>query len=255
MKASNLEFEDESFKTYLKDSLGILEVKEDAYSSLTQINEGFKVIDWFEELKRKSSVLGILVLSDPKFNCKILYEKFLSLISGENLVESEPHKIQTLNTELRSKQINMLHNLTLNTLEFPKLVISFINGCVVTPFIGTTLASDIKIATKDTIFSFAHKKYGLHPTGAIPFFLYESLGYSRTKKLLYTKNEITANELLELGLIDKVIEEYNFDEIFEYANKMVQENSNIATTKELINKSLLDQYKEFMELEEHMVFS
>ncbi len=84
-----------------------------------------------------------------------------------------------------ARQYKVCSNFTRNILEFPKMIISFTDGCVVTPFIGSLLATDVRLATKNTTFSFLHKKYGLHPTGALPFFLIAYFGFFLKKKKIY----------------------------------------------------------------------
>jgi enoyl-CoA hydratase/carnithine racemase len=255
MKTTSIEFEDETVKTYVNDSLTVLEIKRNAFSMMTQVNEGFKLINWFDTIKSDDTINGVLLLGNPDLFCNAPYEKFLNSISNDELINSSPHNMKSINVDMRKKQINMLNNLTRTLLEFPKMVITFLNGCIVTPFIGLILAADIKLATNQTSFSFLHKKYGLHPTGALPFFLNASLGISETKKLLYTKDELISDELLSLGLIDEIINFSNTSEVIEYSKKIVKNNSEtFSSTKQLINTILTDQYKSFMKFEEQMVF-
>jgi len=256
MQTTPIEFENESIKTYLNGSLAVLEVKKDAFSLLTELPEGFRILKWIDIIKNEESIKGILMLGESNLYCEEPYKKFLSLISGEDLKDQLPHTLKHIDKDIRTKQINMLNNFTVSFLEFPKLVISYLSGCIVTPFIGLALASDIKIGTNQTSFSFLHKKYGLHPTGALPFFLYTNLGQSRAKNLMYTKSELSSEELLSLGLLDEIITNQNTNEVIEYSKNIVENNYNtIITTKKLINKTFLDHYKEFMELEQQMVLS
>jgi 2-(1,2-epoxy-1,2-dihydrophenyl)acetyl-CoA isomerase len=255
MKTISIEFEDETVKTYLNDSLAILEIKKDAFSMMTQVNEGFKLINWFDTINSDDTIKGVLLLGSPDLFCNAPYEKFLSSISKEDLTNSHFHNLKSIDVDMRKKQINMLNNLTRLMLKFPKMIITFFNGCIVTPFIGLTLAADVKLATNQSSFSFLHKKYGLHPSGALPFFLNASLGISKTKQILYTKDELNSKELLELGLIDEIIISSDTENIIEYSKRIVENNSKtFASTKQLINVILHDQYSSFMKLEEQMVF-
>lgn len=254
MNDSKLKIETDVIRTHVSDSLAILEVKKDAFSMMTEIREGFTILNWYKDIKNNNSIKGVLLFGKSNLLSETPYKRFLSNISEKGLEELELQNLDSLNTTERKKQINMLNNFTRNILEFPKMIISFLDGCVVTPFIGSILATDMKLATKQTTFSFLHKKFGLHPTGALPFFLTACIGFTRAKNLLYTKDELNAEELLSLGLIDEIISPKNIDEVIEYAKTVVEKNSEtFKTTKELANKIFYDQYQSFMELESQMV--
>lgn len=254
MNDSKLKIETDVIRTDIIDSLAILEVKEDAFSMMTEIGEGFTIINWYDLIKKDDSIKGVLLYGKTNLFCEAPYKKFLSSISGENIESLESLNLESVNFDTRKKQINMLNNFTRNILEFPKMIISFIDGCVVTPFIGTILATDVRLATNQTTFSFLHKKYGLHPTGALPFFLIANLGLAKAKNILYTKDKLNSDELLSLGLVDEIISPSNIFEVIDYAKSLVEKNSvTFRTTKELSNKIFNEQYESFMELEEHMV--
>lgn len=254
MNNSKIKIETDIIRTDIVDSLAILEVKKDAFSLMTEITEGFTIIDWYNHVKENNSIKGVLLYGDSNLLCDAPYKKFISNIAGEDIEHYDSLDLESIDNNIRKKQINMLNNFTRSVLDFPKMIISFVNGCVVTPFIGLTLAADIRLATKDASFSFLHKKFGLHPTGALPFFLTANLGIAKAKNLLYTKDKITAEELLSLGLVDEIINLKNIDEVIVHAKKLVEQNSaTFKTTKELANKVIRDQYENFMELEGQMV--
>ena len=254
MEENSIEFENEIFRTHRSGSLAVLEIKDDAFAMMTHVNYGFKLLNWFDLVKTDNLIKGILLFGNPNLFCKAPYEKFLALISNEDIGTSHPPKLKSINVSIRKKQINMLNNYTSSFLKFPKMIITFSTGCIVTPFIGTFLASDIKLAAKQTSFSFLHKKYGLHPTGALPFFFNSYLGLSKTKNILYTKDVLESEELLALGLIDEIINPVSIDVVIEHSKNIVENNPGAFTsTKQLINNNLYDRYVKYMELEEQLI--
>jgi 2-(1,2-epoxy-1,2-dihydrophenyl)acetyl-CoA isomerase len=54
-------------------------------------------------------------------------------------------------------------------------------------------------------------KYGLHPSGALPFFLPRYLGYSKAKEILFKCEKITAQEAFDLGLINMIFPVVDFE--------------------------------------------
>ncbi len=252
---TSIEFENNLVKTSINDALAIFEFKKDAFSMITDVDEGYKLLDWLNVVKMDNSIKGVLIHGNPKLFCEAPYEIFLSKIRHDDLCYSSLRKIKSMNFDLRKKQITILNNFTRNILKFPKMIIAFFSGCVVTPFIGSVLATDFKLATNQASFSFAHKKYGLHPTGALPFFLTQSLGISKAKNLLFTKDQLNSEELLSLGLIDIIISPKDPKEIIEYSRRIVEDKSeSFTSTKQLTNKILYEDYEKFMELESQMYF-
>ena len=91
------------------------------------------------------------------------------------------------------------------------MVFSGINSVVVTPFMGVTLVADIRLASPKGAFSMAHRKYGLHPTGAIPFFLTHYLGHSKGLEIQLS-DHVTAEEAFRLGLINQILPDDDFNQ-------------------------------------------
>ncbi len=102
-----------------------------------------------------------------------------------------------------------------------KLIIDGLQGTVVTPIFGEALSADIRLASDDLCFSLAHKKYGIHPTGGLAFFLPRFIGQGRANEILLTTDVIDAKSALDLGLVSRIFPKDDF------------ESSCIQTAKEL----------------------
>ena len=109
---------------------------------------------------------------------------------------------------LRHKEMNILIHFVRYLSQFKKICFILLSGGIVTPFFGASMALDIRYATPDMYFSLAHIKHGLHPSGGLPFFLVRQLGYNKAMELLL-KDKITAQEALNLGLINRIIKADN----------------------------------------------
>ncbi len=126
------------------------------------------------------------------------------------------------------------------------IVVAGAQGTVVTPYIGTVLAADFRYACEGSRFSMAHNKYGLHPSGGLPFFLSGLLNHSKALEI-QVKDYITAEEALELGLINKILQKEKFvDQIILEIKKITRlKYCTIQHTKRLTNfnrKSLFDYF-------------
>ena len=86
-----------------------------------------------------------------------------------------------------------------------------LQGNIVTPFFGSSLSMDFRYASEDMSFSLAHLKYGLHPSGALPFFLSRYLNHSKAIEILFKCEKLTAKEALDLGLISAILPTEDFE--------------------------------------------
>jgi enoyl-CoA hydratase/carnithine racemase len=91
------------------------------------------------------------------------------------------------------------------------LVVSGLQGTVVTPFVGTAMVADFRYASENAVFSMAHNRHGLHPSGGLPFFLSSYLHHSKALEMMMGEN-ILAKDALDLGLINKLLPNEDFIE-------------------------------------------
>ena len=131
-------------------------------------------------------------------------------------------------------------------ISFKKILIVGINGDVVSPFFGLSLAADFRFATANTNFVLSHIKYRLPPSGALPFFLPMYLCQSKVTELLFRGTKLTAIELKKLGLINEFYNESEFIEKTKAeANQICEVSLNVVkSTKKLLyrNKNELNKY-------------
>lgn len=110
---------------------------------------------------------------------------------------------------------------------------------------------DIRYATPDMFFSLAHKTSGLHPSGGLPFFLVNQIGYNKAMELMFS-DKIDAYEALNLGLINKIIENSNPFEIVKEEISTILKNRSctIRRTKELASftRNAIFEYFQFEKL-------
>ncbi|MBT8377603.1 MAG: enoyl-CoA hydratase/isomerase family protein, partial [Ignavibacteria bacterium] len=88
----------------------------------------------------------------------------------------------------------------------------------------------------DSVLSLNHAKYGLHAGGALPFFLPKFIGPGKAAEYVFNGGEISAKEALEIGLINKILSEENFDETCVNETKILcqYDSRYIRWTKDLL---------------------
>lgn len=94
----------------------------------------------------------------------------------------------------------------------PMPTIAVIRGACTGGGCGLALTCDLRLASPDAFFSIPPAKLGLAYSLADTKRLYDLVGPSRTKEILYTGRRINAAEALELGLINEIVPANALDE-------------------------------------------
>ena len=124
--------------------------------------------------------------------------------------------------------------------EFEKIAVSGVRGSVVGAFLGAILATDHRITTDNTVFSFPHIRYQMPPQGALAFFLPKYVGIMKAKKILLSGDSLSATQALELGLVDEIVTDDSFEQgCIKAAKKILRVPSSVVSmTKHLMQCDL-----------------
>lgn len=87
----------------------------------------------------------------------------------------------------------------------PMPTLAVIRGACTGGGCGLALSCDLRLATPDAFFAIPPAKLGLAYSLADTKRLYDLVGPSRTKEILYTGRRILAEEALSLGLINEIV--------------------------------------------------
>jgi enoyl-CoA hydratase/carnithine racemase len=235
-------YEDNDFETYIDESIGIIKIKNNVFEIVTDIPESSKFIQAFDSFENNTAINAILIFNEGNCLGSDEYEKYLNTIFSIPEEEGKKTSIELSNRNIRTRQLVILNKLIRRLVDSPKLIVSALRGEIVTPFIGASLASDIRFASENVSFLLHHLKMNIHPSGALPYFLQRHIGYAKTSKILYGKDQLSLQEVSELGLIHEIFPVQNFEE---YCIKKIKEivlkgDNAIKYTKKLLNYNLDD---------------
>ncbi len=104
-----------------------------------------------------------------------------------------------------------LHGSVSKLLTAPFPTIAAINGVVAGAGMGLAMATDLAVAVDSAVFTMAYTGIGVSPDGSSTFFLPRLVGTRRAMELILTNRVLSAGEALDLGIVNQVVPEDDFD--------------------------------------------
>ena len=102
----------------------------------------------------------------------------------------------------------------------PIPTICAVNGHAVTGGLEIVISCDIAIASEKAVFADTHARAGLVPGGGMSQILPRLIGVNRAKELSFTGRFISAEEAVEIGLVNRVVPH---DELLPAAEQLAQD--------------------------------
>ncbi len=238
---------DSDFYTYSeKERVAILKFNTKIFELVTGLDASDTLFRHLKEIEYDKNIKALLVLHDNEALNEKSYDDFLNKLISER--EDDEETPDFCEKNVRFREINILNNLIRHFFDFQKICFIGISGDLVTPFFGLSLAFDIRILSEKANFIMAHNKYGLHPSGALPYFLTQFLGYAKAVELQLT-DHISAKEAKDTGLATHILADKNFEDkcleiIFRY---MKIRSCTLRNTKRLnhFSREALEKYFQY----------
>lgn len=133
----------------------------------------------------------------------------------------------------------VFHGALIAMRETPKPIVAALNGVAAGGGLGLALACDFRIASPKVSLITAFLGIGASPDSSSSFFLPRFVGIGRATELFLRNRPLTADEALNLGLVNAVVPpEKVFDEALKLAQELAQGPTGaFGRTKHLMNQS------------------
>ncbi len=241
-------FNNDFIDIFTEDKIAVVRLRQRIFEFIINLNESDTLIEFITKAEHDREIKALLFINDPHSIDDNEYEKFITSILTEENISAGDDAPNFCEKNIRFREINILNKIVRQIAKFNKLSFVGITGTVVTPFFGASLAADIRYAEENAVFSLVHNKYGLHPSGGLPYFLVQELGHQKAMEVQMSE-KITAREAFELGLVNKLFPEMNFmDSCINEIRKYIRIKScTIRNTKRLtsFSRTALNDYFDF----------
>jgi enoyl-CoA hydratase/carnithine racemase len=238
-KKVNLDEEFEFFTAEKLDEIVILRLKENLLFRATDLFVRDKVLDYFDHISITDSIKIVVIMSSPEVKGSEEYFDFYHRVLSSRLFEKDVHRLHNVFTQI-----------ILRIVDLNKIVVHANRGRVISLFLNFSLACDYRIVANNTVFQNPYYKLGLVPIGGGAFFLSRRLGRSKALDILLSDEDITADQALKLGIVDKVVDYEELEKAaIDTARRFAQKPAgSLGGLKKLINHSMKD-LKDYMAIE------
>lgn len=244
-------YEDEDFESYKVDNIGVIKIKNNVFEILTDLPESSKFIRTFKILEKDTNVEGILILNENNSLGTIEYQNYLTKVFTKNNTNEKWNDLELSNRETRTRELVILNNLIRQLVHSSKLVVNALHGEIVTPFFGASFAADIRFAASNAVFLLSHSNLGVHPSGALPYFLPKFIGQAKASQIMFCTDKITAQEAVELGIIYEILPVEKFEELaLEKVRKILDRGSNVLNCSKRLLNSNFEDLEKYLNMEE-----
>ena len=222
----------------------IFRFKENLLYRATELGAKATVLNCLDRVSESDSIKVVVIMGSPQETGLREYVQFYRQVLELGFDQSALQRVY-----------NTIDQFILKILDLNKIVIHADSRRVISLFLNVSLACDYRIVTDNTIFQKLHLELGLVPKGGCTFFLSKMLGSSKAAKLLLSGKDITAQEAMRLGIVDKVVP---LDKIEETALKisryLAQKPARSLTgVKRLLNYPM-DDLRNYLEFENEELF-
>jgi 2-(1,2-epoxy-1,2-dihydrophenyl)acetyl-CoA isomerase len=105
------------------------------------------------------------------------------------------------------KTINPFHACILGLQRLPMPVLACVHGALAGGGFSLAMACDLVVTARSARFVVAYPRLGAPADGGLSFFLVQRLGAARGLEALTTRGQFTAEQALQLGLVNRVVDD------------------------------------------------
>jgi hypothetical protein len=243
---------DEFFTLTTSSHVAVLKLHGDVYSLVTDVVKSDYFIARINEINQTDTFKGLLILHDDGMFNQTGYRRFMDgIIDPASLHEIWPRFCEP---RTRFGMMHAINRLIRTMIDFKKLFLVGLSGEVVTPFFGISMAADMKFGAANLSFVLDHHHYGLHPSGALPYFLSKFLHHSKALEIMLRNEPIDAHEALETGLVNQLLTIEQFEQqCLDRALALCDiRHSTLFYTKRLLNYTR-DDLKAYLDYEAQLI--
>ena len=226
------------FSGKVEGEISTLTFKDIPMSHVTDIEAKETLFDSLESVSSHEDIKVLLIKGAP---VKMTPEEYINFY--RKLITSDVNLLPL------ERMYNAINQFIMKLVDLDKIVIHVDSGNVILLFMNISLACDYRIVADNTIYKNPSIELNVVPKGGGVFFLSKMLGSVAASRILYSGEDITADQAYQMSIVDQVVPLKDLEQkALEKAQRFVQLPCGYAVgIKKLLNFDLkeLNRYLEF----------
>jgi len=240
----SLDRDHDVFSAKTMEDIIIFRFKQNLLLRTTDLRAMSSILNYLNLVSENNSIKALVIFGSPQET------------SFKEIVQFHRRVLETgLDEGSIRRMYNAVDQFILKIMGLNKIVIHADTRKSISLSLNVSLACDYRIVSDKTVFKNFHLDLGLAPKGGSAFFLTKIIGLGRAYETLLSEEEITAQEALMLGIVDKVVALSDLEEAtLKTAQHVAQKPAgSLSGVKRLLNYSMRD-LKDYLEFENEELF-
>lgn len=201
----------------------------------------------FNEVQHKEFIDALTKAEkDPAVRCVVITGAGRGFCAGQDLEAVGKGPISQIVRKYYNNWITKIRSME-------KPVVAAVNGVAAGAGCSLALACDLVILSEKASFVQAFVKIGLVPDSGASYFLPRLIGYHKAMELALFGDKVTAQEVLAMGLCNRVVAEAEFPEaVSGWASRLAKGPRSMGWIKRQFTRGLERPLPEILELEAYM---
>ena len=237
------------YHAYYRDHMAVIHFKDRIFELLTDIDQSQALMDFIHQSEQDRAVKGLIFFNEQNCLGEEAYDNYIKIISKTGQGPDDMSGPEIVDKNIRFKQITILGRFIRSLSRYQKLFVTAIGSPVVTPFIGVVLTADYRLVSPGASFSLVHRKYGLHPSGVIPYLFPSYTGFGKSVELQLS-DRIDAMQGFRLGLFNQILPADRFeDNCLRYVQPLIKGCPSTLRLTRRLNSFRFRDLEDYLELE------
>ena len=238
-EAQNLNMHYDFFSAKRINDIVLIRFKDNMLFRTTDLSARDVVLGYLDRVSASDLIKVIVIFSSPDKSGIEEYIRFYDQLYKSKWADNNIHRM-----------CNVVDQFIMKIIDSHKIIVHANSGSVISLYLNVSLACDYRIVADNTIFQNPYLELGLLPKGGGPYFLSKKLGFSKAYEILLSGEDITAQEALRLGIVDKVVPMQTLESAaMKVAQNFAQKPARtLAGMKKLMQFSLHD-LEDYLDLE------
>ncbi len=183
-----------------------------------------------------------LIQTDAQARCVVIEGRGDNFMAGGDIIYF--HGLLDSSEEEKKRQFDELilevHRMVEQLANLPVPVIAKVRGAAAGFGISLVAGCDLAVGARNSFYTSAYNLLGTSPDGGSTYYLPRSVGMKKAMEIVLLTKRYSAEEALEIGLINEVVDNEHLDAAVDKIAKQVANSARLAVSnaKRLIRQSL-----------------